>query len=160
MLVPAWRDVPFFVKPKSRGRSLRARMSLRALRGPGAPVGKRTLIWDGADGEVVAELVERGGDWEELYDPTRVRELWTAARAGEGNAHHQDVFEGIVYREAFTPHLALLASGPCESLLMERSPRSTSAPSRYDSGQGAQSLAGLPPGDRPASKRLSLPDFS
>ena len=111
MLVPAWRDVPFFVKPRAKGRSLRSRLSLRALRGPGAPVGKRTLIWDGADGEVVAELVERGGEWEELYDPGRVRARWAAVRAGEGNAHDQDVFEGIVYREAFSPHLGLLARG-------------------------------------------------
>ena len=108
-LVPAWRDVPFFAKPKASRGSWRSRLSLRALRGPGAPVGKRTLIWDGDDGELVGELVANGGAWTELYDPDRVRELWAAVRSGDENAHYQDVFEGIVYREAFTSHLDLLA---------------------------------------------------
>ena len=109
-LVPAWRDVPFFAKPKAARGSWRSRLSLRALRGPGAPVGKRTLIWEGDDGELVGELVAAGGAWTEIYDADRVRALWAAVRSGEENAHYQDVFEGIVYREAFTPHLELLAA--------------------------------------------------
>ena len=109
-LVPAWRDVPFFAKPKTTRGSLRSRLSLRALRGPGAPVGKRTLIWEGDDGDLVGELVAAGGAWTELYDADRVRALWAAVRGGEENAHFQDVFEGIVYREAFTSHLELLAT--------------------------------------------------
>lgn len=108
-LVPAWRDVPFFVKPKSSRGSWRSRLSLSALRGPGAPVGKRALIWAGDDGELVGDLVAAGGAWTDLYDADRVRELWAAVRSGEENAHYQDVFEGIVYREAFSSHLELLA---------------------------------------------------
>lgn len=104
-LVPEWRDVPFFVKRKPKPR----RLSLRALRGPGGPADKRSPIWEGRDGEVLDRLIAAGGAWSELYDPDRARDLRERVRRGDENAHYQDVFEGIVYREAFGPHLDLLA---------------------------------------------------
>ena len=107
-LVPAWRDVPFFVKAKPAGRR---RLSLRSWRGPGAPADKRSLIWEGRDGELLNRLIDEGGAWSRLYDPDRVHELLAEVRRGEQNAHYQDVFEGLVYREAFSAHLDLLAAG-------------------------------------------------
>lgn len=105
-LVPQWAGVPYFKPQKKRRGSILAR-----LRGRAGREEKRTMIWEGSDGEDLEEMIAAEGAWTELYRPDRVREIWQQARSGSPDPHFQDVFEGIVYREAFSDHLRTLARG-------------------------------------------------
>ena len=68
------------------------------------------MIWEGSDGDELEATIAADGAWSSIYDGDRVREIWASSRAGQADAHFQDVFEGIIYREAFEDHLALLAA--------------------------------------------------
>ena len=102
-LVPEWRDVPYFQAKRGFDWSLRTRLR-RRYRDE-----KRPMIWEGEDGAEMEGLIDAAGVWTTMYDEARVREIWSAARDGRPDAHYQDVFEGIVYRESFEDHLALLS---------------------------------------------------
>ena len=93
-LAPEWNRVPFF-KPK---RSLLP--SIRRLR-----------LWESeVDAVDFEEILYSEGSWTELFDPIRSREMWEAARKGDGRSSWETVFETIVYREAFDTYIERLAA--------------------------------------------------
>jgi len=101
-LVPEWSQVPYFQARRGFDWSLRTRLR-RRYRDE-----KRPMIWEGADGAEMEGMIDAAGVWTTMYDEARVREIWSASRDGHADAHYQDVFEGIAYRESFEDHLALL----------------------------------------------------
>jgi len=102
-LVPSWERVPYFKIAPAGG-------VLARLRGRRFRAEKRPMIWEGSDGDELEATIAADGAWSSIYDGDRVREIWASSRAGQADAHFQDVFEGIIYREAFEDHLALLAA--------------------------------------------------
>jgi len=92
LLVPAWRDVPYF--------------KAQAVR---MPATRRRRIWEHPpDAQVVERIIAEDGPWTELYEPGRVRQAWRELRDGGGQASWESVFEGVVYRVAYEDYLRVL----------------------------------------------------
>jgi hypothetical protein len=92
LLVPEWGGLPLFVSEGS---------------GP-LPEVRRRRIWDGREGDELDGLIKGGGSWESCFDADRVREIWSAARAGEGRGDYEHVFYRVAWRAAFDRHLTTL----------------------------------------------------
>lgn len=100
-LVPEWADVPFF-RPDPAERRM--------------PEINRPRLWEDTEGGM-ARVIEEGRGWTEMFDADRVRETWRKVTSGAGHAHHEQIFERLVWRESFERHLDLLgdratAGGP------------------------------------------------
>ncbi len=92
LLVPAWRDVPFFKAERSR-----------------MPATRRRRLWEHPpDAEAVERMISGDGPWTEVYNPDRVRQAWSDLQGGEGWAGWEAIFEGVVYRAAYEDYLRVL----------------------------------------------------
>ncbi len=102
LLVPEWRDQPFFAATRGAKPSIR-----------------RERLWEiESDAAAFEEILAGGGAWTDLYRADEVKESWREVRAGRGTAKLEAVFEGIVYRETFDEHLRrLVAAGDQASSL-------------------------------------------
>ncbi|SDR89966.1 hypothetical protein SAMN04488543_0713 [Friedmanniella luteola] len=94
-LVPRWAGVPYF------SATLRQRQAVRQPR-----------LWEESDAELVDELVERPDSWGEAFDVTRVQGIWRRARAGRAGPRDELLLQRVVWRAAFTEHLAAVNGGP------------------------------------------------
>jgi hypothetical protein len=92
-LVPEWSSIPFYQPERSRLPSI-----------------KRERIWEGDDGEAMAEMLAEEGVWSDLFDVKRVKKLWKRARRGKGHKHYEQVFERIACRVAFEDYRALITT--------------------------------------------------
>ena len=88
-LVPAWAEVPYFT----------ARLSDRAQ-----PADR--LLRHDPDADLVAGLLEQPGDWSDGFDTTQVRTIWARARRGRAAARDELLLQRVVWRAAFSDHLA------------------------------------------------------
>ena len=88
-LVPAWAGVPYFT----------ARLSDRAQ-----PAHR--LLRHDPEADLVAGLVEHPGDWSDGFDTTQVRTIWARARRGRAAARDELLLQRVVWRAAFSDHLA------------------------------------------------------
>jgi hypothetical protein len=70
----------------------------------------RRRIWEGPEGDELDSMITKGGAWESCFDPGRVREIWSAARSGNGRGEYEHVFYRVAWREAFEQHLRALAA--------------------------------------------------
>jgi hypothetical protein len=104
-LVPEWADAPYF----------------HGASGPMRPQ-NRDRIWEKPKhAEQIAEMFEREERWAHLFDPDRVRKMWSEVQSGGGHSSYETVFMRIAWRVCFEEHLALLG---------ERATRETSAARR------------------------------
>lgn len=94
-LVPAWSGVPFF------SATLRQRQAVRQQR-----------LWEESDAELLDELVEQPDDWGEAFDVPRVQAVWRAARSGRAAPRDELLLQRVVWRAAFTEHLAAVNGRP------------------------------------------------
>jgi hypothetical protein len=91
-LLPEWNSIPFYRADGGR-----------------LPTIKRRRIWEGDDGDEMAEMLSDADLWADLFDVRRVRKLWKLARGGKGHKHYEHVFERIACRVAFEDYRALIA---------------------------------------------------
>jgi hypothetical protein len=92
-LVPRWDEIAFFTGADTPATAI-----------------NYSRIWErSADADRLGEMIEAGGPWEEMFDPDRVREMWSDALAGDGSAHYERVFLRIAWRVGFEDHVRLLA---------------------------------------------------
>lgn len=88
-LVPEWKRVEFFSSDSAA-----------------MPEIHRRRIWERpAEAAVVDGLLATPNGWEELFEPDRLRRMWTEVRAGQGSADYEHVFYRLVWRAAFADHL-------------------------------------------------------
>jgi hypothetical protein len=92
-LAPEWAKVPFFGRERAR-----------------LPAIVRPWLWETSDAEVVEEVVRDEALWDELFRPAPIREMWRRARAGEGAAHYEHIFERLVWWVTYEEHLRLLGA--------------------------------------------------
>lgn len=97
-LVPEWADIPFH---------------RRQAPNEAAEI-RRPRLWDAIDREAVAEMLADESAWEALFDPDRVRTMWTEVNAGHGHSHHEQVFERLIWRQTYEDHLDRLARRAAE----------------------------------------------
>ena len=88
-LLPAWSDVPFFTATlKQRGATQHQR------------------LWQEADVDLLSGLVADPGNWGDGFDVPRVQEIWRQSLAGRAAARDELLLQRVVWRAAFTDHLA------------------------------------------------------
>ena len=93
-LVPQWSGMPFF-----HGE------------GGAMPEMNRDRIWEKPrHAEEMEAMLSRDDLWGELFDPARVREMWSEVRAGRGRGNYEPVFLRIAWRVGFESHLERLAA--------------------------------------------------
>jgi hypothetical protein len=74
------------------------------------PATRRARIWEKEEhASEITGLIEAGRGWPEMFDPDRIREMWTELRAGRGSADYEHVFYRLVWRAGYEDHLERLA---------------------------------------------------
>lgn len=92
-LVPAWTGVPYFTATlRERSRS------------------RHTLLHDDPEADLVAGLVEHedADDWSDGFDTAQVRAIWRRVRQGRPAARDELLMQRVVWRAAFSDHLAAI----------------------------------------------------
>ena len=75
-----------------------------------AGVVTRARLWEQpARVEEIDELVAAAEEWDDVFEPDRIRELWARSRAGDGRPHDERILTRIAWRAAFNDHLRTLA---------------------------------------------------
>ncbi len=91
-LVPEWKDVPYFVSGSGR-----------------LPATSRTRIWEKPEHAAeIAEMIEAERGWPEIFDPDKIRHMWSEVREGGGSADYEHVFYRLVWRVGYEDHLERL----------------------------------------------------
>jgi hypothetical protein len=90
-LVPAWSDVAFY------SASLRQRQAVQRVR-----------LWQEDDVELLSRVIADPTDWGDAFDVEQVQSIWSAARAGRAAARDELLLQRVVWRAAFSDHLAAL----------------------------------------------------
>ena len=94
LLVPSWRQIPFFQPDGGRARQM-----------------NRDRIWSKPrHADELAQLIAEQSSWEEWFDAARIQEMWARARDGGAHPHDEPVFLRLAWRACFEDHLRLLAS--------------------------------------------------
>ena len=134
-LVPAWSDVPFY------SATLKQRSAVQQQR-----------LWEEADVDLLSGVVADPDDWGDGFDIVQVREIWQGALAGRAAARDELLLQRVVWRAAFTDHLAAVNGEPGPT----RRPR-TSAASTRPERTAAQVLRRLAvhANDVPLARRLA-----
>jgi len=88
-LVPGWSDVGYY------SATLRQRQAVRQQR-----------LWEEPDVELLDDLVGQPADWGEAFDVPRVQAVWRRAREGRAGGRDELLLQRVVWRAAFTDHLA------------------------------------------------------
>jgi hypothetical protein len=93
-LLPAWSEIPFFHGGGGRMRPM-----------------KRPRIWEKPrHADEMEEMIASPELWGEVFDPSRVQEMWRKAKTGEGHSHYEATFMRIAWRVCFVEHMRRLGS--------------------------------------------------
>ncbi|MGI9019993.1 MAG: hypothetical protein ACR2G3_04705 [Solirubrobacterales bacterium] len=74
------------------------------------PVTRSRLYEQPARREELEALIAAPEEWDDVFDPDRVRELWERSREGGGRPHDERILTRIAWRAGFTAHLRTLAA--------------------------------------------------
>jgi len=88
-LVPAWSAVPFY------SATLRQRNAVPQQR-----------LWEEDDVDLLSGVIADPHDWGDGFDIGRVQDIWRGALAGQAAARDELLLQRVVWRAAFTHHLA------------------------------------------------------
>jgi hypothetical protein len=94
-LVPAWSGVPFY------SATLKQRGAVRQQR-----------LWEEPDVDLLSGVVTESDDWGDGFDVGHVRDIWRGALAGRAAARDELLLQRVVWRAAFTDHLAAVNGEP------------------------------------------------
>lgn len=94
-LVPAWSQVPFY------SATLKQRTAIQQER-----------LWEDADVDLVSGVIANADDWGDGFDVAQVQEIWRGALAGQAAARDELLLQRVVWRAAFTAHLAAVNKEP------------------------------------------------
>ena len=86
--IPAWADIPYFPA------TLRQRGAAR-----------RPKLWE-EDPERLAAVIANTDDWGDAFDIGQVQAVWRRARAGRAAGRDELLLQRVLWRAAFTDHLA------------------------------------------------------
>lgn len=86
--IPAWADVPYFHA------TLRQRGAAR-----------RPKVWE-EDPDRLAAVIADADDWGDAFDVRQVQAVWRRARAGRAAGRDELLLQRVLWRAAFTDHLA------------------------------------------------------
>jgi len=132
-LVPAWAGVPYFSA---------------TLRERGQPAYRR--LWEDDEADLVGGLVTGGDDWTDGFEVERVRSVWRRASGGRPAARDELLLQRVVWRAAFTDHLAAVNDEPA----LVR-PRVAPAPPRAAPGPRPLHRLATYANDVPLARRLA-----
>lgn len=88
-LVPQWAGVNYYTA------TLKARQAVTQQR-----------LWEESDVELLADIVAQPNDWGEAFDVAQVQAMWRRARQGRAAPRDELLLQRVVWRAAFTDHLA------------------------------------------------------
>ena len=94
-LVPAWAGIAY------HSATLRQRQAVQQQR-----------LWEESDADLLADVVQQPDDWGDAFDVPRVQSIWRRARAGKAAPRDELLLQRVVWRAAFTDHLAALNAEP------------------------------------------------
>jgi hypothetical protein len=94
-LVPAWSGVPFY------SATLKQRSAVAQQR-----------LWEEGDVDLLSGVITEADDWGDGFDVAQVREIWRRALAGRAAARDELLLQRVVWRAAFTDHLAAVNGEP------------------------------------------------
>jgi hypothetical protein len=94
-LVPAWSSVPFYRA------TLKQRSAVQQER-----------LWEEADVDLLSGVIADSDDWGDGFDVAQVQEIWRGALAGRAAARDELLLQRVVWRAAFTDHLAAVNGEP------------------------------------------------
>jgi len=100
-LVPQWAGTDYY------SATLRQRQAVRQQR-----------LWEEKDVDLLAEIVQQPDDWGAAFEIPRVQAIWRRARAGKAAPRDELLLQRVVWRAAFTEHLAAVNAEP--ALVRER----------------------------------------
>jgi hypothetical protein len=94
-LVPAWTRVPFY------SATLKQRSAVPQQR-----------LWEESDVDLLSGVITDADDWGDGFDVPQVRDIWRGALAGRAAARDELLLQRVVWRAAFTDHLAAVNGEP------------------------------------------------
>lgn len=94
-LVPHWAGIDYY------SATLRQRQAVQQQR-----------LWEESDADLLADVVHGPGDWGEAFEVPRVQAIWRRARAGKAGPRDELLLQRVVWRAAFTDHLAAVNAEP------------------------------------------------
>jgi len=94
-LLPAWADVPFYAA------TLQQRQAVRQQK-----------LWEEDDVEILSEVMEDLSGTADAFDAGQVRTIWRQARAGRAAGRDELLLQRVVWRVAFSDHLAAVNAEP------------------------------------------------
>ena len=114
-LVPAWASVPFF------SATLKQRNAIQHQR-----------LWEETDVDLLSGVIADGDDWGDGFDVAQVQDIWRGALAGRAAARDELLLQRVVWRAAFTDHLAAVDAEPvpqrqARTLVVATGPERTSS---------------------------------
>jgi hypothetical protein len=133
-LVPAWAGVDFY------SATLKERQAVRQQR-----------LWEEADLDQLCRVFA-DDDWADAFDVGQVRSIWRLARAGRAAARDELLLQRVVWRAAFTDHLAAVNGDPPRQ--RPRAPREQTGAQRPDLRAAVRGLA-VRANDIPLARRLA-----
>lgn len=66
-------------------------------------------MWATDDAAGVEEIVAQPDRWNDVFDETSARALWTEATSGGEATKHEAVLQRLIWRATYNEHLAVLA---------------------------------------------------
>lgn len=94
-LVPQWAGIEYY------SATLRQRQAVRQQR-----------LWEESDADLLADVVQQPDDWGAAFEVPRVQAIWRRARAGKAAPRDELLLQRVVWRAAFTDHLAAVNVEP------------------------------------------------
>jgi hypothetical protein len=134
-LVPAWAGVEFYAA------TLKERQAVRQQR-----------LWEESDVDLLSGVIADPGDWGEAFDVEQVQRIWQRALQGQAAARDELLLQRVVWRAAFTDHLAAVNGEPSPARATATRPRSR--PRRRDLAGLARSVA-VRANDLPLARRIA-----
>jgi len=96
-LIPEWKDVPYYRRPKTAVRPAR-----------------RSRLGHAADREVISAIVSSPAEWEDAFEPAAVERSWRDLLADRGGARDEELIQRVCWRATFTHYLNELAGDGLE----------------------------------------------